>query len=190
MSKVTKEVSDCCSAEVEKYLGNMDRGQECLKCHKPCSTKTIEVEVTMENVKSCVLCKYNMSGQGYCACCKDGNNFILDICKQVPIPEPKSEEVKSCDNCKHYSDINGCAIAKGVPCARTGKEGDKYGDGTWEFWNIDPQPFDYEKWKIERLAKLDKLYKHFLESRNIPYLTLRELFSSALDELNLKRGGK
>ena len=107
-----------------------------------------------------------------------------------PIPSPKSEEVKSCDNCKHYSDIDVCAIAKGVPCARTGKEGDKYGDGTWEFWNIDPQPFDYEKWKIERLAKLDKLYKHFLESRNIPYLTLRELFSSALDELNLKRGGK
>ena len=140
----------------------------------------------MGNVKSSENKCENCDNIGETSCtfeCVNASHF-------KPIPSPKSEEVKSCDNCKHYSDIDVCAIAKGVPCARTGKEGDKYGDGTWEFWNIDPQPFDYEKWKIERLAKLDKLYKHFLESRNIPYLTLRELFSSALDELNLKRCGK
>ena len=112
------------------------------------------------------------------------------------VSEPK--EVKSCDNCKHYSDINGCAIAKGVPCARTGKEGDKYGDGTWEFWNITPIPFDYEKWKIEKLKEFEDnftlIHSQYYFGSNESVETyqgngkITQFLSSALD-INLECSG-
>jgi DNA-directed RNA polymerase subunit RPC12/RpoP len=142
-----RTVSECHSAGVKYRSDKIDEKEVfaeyiCLECHKPCSTKTIEVE---ENLS-------DWCG-GACKTCSS------EVCPAKPIIEAE------------------IGLDKGVET------------GDISVRQSIPQPFDYEKWKIEKMKEYKIKYPLGLfdiEGYNIDW-TVEQFLSSALDELNLKR---